>query len=455
MAKLLSTILDKISEENNSYRDILRDLNKDIEEKTSDYVSEVVTTTNYVLDFSEAVQNANSTIVSSVSRTVESYAIKDLRSVESVNEQFIDKINDKIETTNINNDEDKNKFLNNLNSLLNEKYLEIVKIKRVPFTNESGVNDKIEEAVNEYTKYLLGTNSISEEILMPLTNKYKQNLYEMILSSLDKINSLYLNNFVNEVSSSLTVSIDIDTQETVNKEFKPFEPTINAVTEIPVPDDDIKPIEIASDINPDDDILYNEIDALAEEKDESLDKVLNDAPYEEEESLQNNIPFELPTFNVQAINPVEVKEEPLKEAKRQYDVEEILKIAKSPIVSQNNDIGALYNSVEPLKTIEENESFSSEFNEEEIVEEMIKRLTKRLELLNNRQKAYEEEKEKLNHDEDFVNELINNSNDKKAQLDQLEKELNVKEEELNGKQRELTKKLNDVLPFANAIMKQE
>ena len=86
---------------------------------------------------------------------------------------------------------------------------------------------------------------------------------------------------------------------------------------------------------------------------------------------------------------------------------------------------------------------------------MIKRLTKRLEAINERQAAYDEEKSKIEDDEVFVNNLIENSNNKKLELDKFEEDLNNKEKEIKQKQEDLNKKLNDVLPFANAIMKEE
>ena len=116
MSKLLSSVLDKISEDNNTYRMELRDLNKKIDEKTTALVGDVVTLSNYTVDFSNAVTNAKEKLVNPISRIIESYVIKDLRSVETVNEQFVDKINDKIENSNINNSEDRDNFIKNLNS---------------------------------------------------------------------------------------------------------------------------------------------------------------------------------------------------------------------------------------------------------------------------------------------------------------------------------------------------
>ena len=65
------------------------------------------------------------------------------------------------------------------------------------------------------------------------------------------------------------------------------------------------------------------------------------------------------------------------------------------------------------------------------------------------------EKEKLEEDESFVNDLIKSSNDKKEELDKFESELDAKEKELDERQKELDKKINDVMPFANAVLKTE
>ena len=121
MSKLLSSVLDKVSEDNNTYRSELRNLNKFIDEKTTALIGDVVTISNYTVDFSNAIMNVKDMVTTPISKLIESYAIKDLRSVETVNEQFVDKINDKIETSNINTKEEKENFIQNLDSLLNDK----------------------------------------------------------------------------------------------------------------------------------------------------------------------------------------------------------------------------------------------------------------------------------------------------------------------------------------------
>ena len=164
-------------------------------------------------------------------------------------------------------------------------------------------------------------------------------------------------------------------------------------------------------------------------------------------------------MDIPVIEPIEVEKETKPEtSKKSYDVEEILKIAKSPVVSIPNEKKSLddeYLSVKPLDKVNDGETLDTEFDEQEIVEEMITRLTKRLEAIKERQSKYEDEKRKLQEDEDFVNDLIESSNAKKDELDRFEKELDNKEKELDEKKRELDKKINDVLPFANAIMKAE
>ena len=119
MNKLNNSVLDKISENNNEYRGKLRNLNNQIEEKTTSFVGELVTLSNYVIDFSNSINKAKDDLVMPINRIVESYVIKDLRGVETVNEQFVMKINDKLEDANITNAEEKDKFIDSLNSLLN------------------------------------------------------------------------------------------------------------------------------------------------------------------------------------------------------------------------------------------------------------------------------------------------------------------------------------------------
>ena len=246
----------------------------------------------------------------------------------------------KLENADIKSKEEKDSFANSLNNLLNDKYLEIVKIKRIDFFNPAGVNENIEEAIDGFVNYLNGAATFNQESLNTLINDYKSKIYKQVKSALEKISNLYLNNFVSEVSSSLNDNFSIDI------------PTIPEVT-------DVKPV-----------------------------------------------------------TPIEIKEEP---SKRPYDVEEILKIAKSPIVSmpemkKEEPISTKdeYVPVSPITEEKETETMESEFNEKEIVEVMIRRLTNRLNDINERTSKYESEKEKLEEDESFVNDLIKSSNDKKT-----------------------------------------
>ena len=168
-------------------------------------------------------------------------------------------------------------------------------------------------------------------------------------------------------------------------------------------------------------------------------------PYQNEDTL-----MDIPTPTL-----VEVME-PKKEIKKTYDVEEILKIAKSPIVSQPIETKPA-NSFENVEVISNKEDsiIAAEYNEREIVEEMINRLTKRLKSIDERQSRYEEDKRKLEEDEAFVNDLIESAEAKKDELNRFEVELQEKESELIKKEAELEKKINDVLPFANAVLNSE
>lgn len=451
MSKLLNSVLDRVSENNNEYRSILRALNSTIDEVTTSLVGDVVTLSSYTADFSNTLSESKEKLVNPISRIIESYVIKDLRSVETVNEQFVEKINDKLENADIKSKEEKDSFANSLNNLLNDKYLEIVKIKRIDFFNPAGVNENIEEAIDGFVSYLNGVATFNQESLNTLINDYKSKIYKQVKSALEKISNLYLNNFVSEVSSSLNAAIDYDNdsvKEEVKDDFKPFIPDINPIPEAVVPDAPVIP-EIP------------EVPVMPEVKEQSDN--IPEINTEDEEKKDDNFSLDIPSIpevpDVKPVTPVEIKEEP---SKRPYDVEEILKIAKSPIVSmpemkKEEPISTKdeYVPVSPITEEKETETMESEFNEKEIVEEMIRRLTNRLNDINERTSKYESEKEKLEEDESFVNDLIKSSNDKKEELDKFESELDAKEKELDERQKELDKKINDVMPFANAVLKTE
>lgn len=451
MSKLLNSVLDRVSENNNEYRSILRALNSTIDEVTTSLVGDVVTLSSYTADFSNTLSESKEKLVNPISRIIESYVIKDLRSVETVNEQFVEKINDKLENADIKSKEEKDSFANSLNNLLNDKYLEIVKIKRIDFFNPAGVNENIEEAIDGFVSYLNGVATFNQESLNTLINDYKSKIYRQVKSALEKISNLYLNNFVSEVSSSLNAAIDYDNdsvKEEVKDDFKPFIPDINPVPEAVVPDAPVIP-EIP------------EVPVMPEVKEQSDN--IPEINTEDEEKKDDNFSLDIPSIpevtDVKSVTPVEIKEEP---SKRPYDVEEILKIAKSPIVSmpemkKEEPISTKdeFVPVSPITEEKETETMESEFNEKEIVEEMIRRLTNRLNDINERTSKYESEKEKLEEDESFVNDLIKSSNDKKEELDKFESELDAKEKELEERQKELDKKINDVMPFANAVLKTE
>lgn len=451
MSKLLNSVLDRVSENNNEYRSILRALNSTIDEVTTSLVGDVVTLSSYTADFSNTLSESKEKLVNPISRIIESYVIKDLRSVETVNEQFVEKINDKLENADIKSKEEKDSFANSLNNLLNDKYLEIVKIKRIDFFNPAGVNENIEEAIDGFVSYLNGVATFNQESLNTLINDYKSKIYKQVKSALEKISNLYLNNFVSEVSSSLNAAIDYDNdsvKEEVKDDFKPFIPDINPIPEAVVPEAPVIP-EIP------------EVPVIPEVKEQSDN--IPEINTKDEEKKDDNFSLDIPTIpevtDVKPVTPVEIKEEP---SKRPYDVEEILKIAKSPIVSmpemkKEEPISTKdeYVPVSPITEEKETETMESEFNEKEIVEEMIRRLTNRLNDINERTSKYESEKEKLEEDESFVNDLIKSSNDKKEELDKFESELDAKEKELDERQKELDKKINDVMPFANAVLKSE
>lgn len=474
MSKLLSNVLDKVSEDNNTYRNELRDLNKFIDEKSTALVGDIVTLSNYTIDFSNAISSAKENLVNPVSRIIESYVIKDLRSVETVNEQFIDKINYKLESANIITKEEKENFINSLDTLLNDKYLEIVKIKRIDFLDSKNQNEEIENCVNEFIKALIVSANFSDDKLNQLVNEYKDSLYESIKKTLIKISNVYLNNFVNAIDDALKISLDIMPKEIDEEEFKPYVPDINIETKTPdldipkVPEVDTSISNIPEVPNVDSPIeMIKEIPKVdvSVENTPEIPSIPNipDVPKNFDTDKNNDdtleIKEEVKPLKVEQFEPIAISEDKYdkknSETKKPYDVEEILKIAKSPIVTMDSDKKEEFANVSPIKNEDSSDISESEFDEEEIVKEMISRLNNRLSIIKERQKKYDSEKQKLEEDEKFVNDLIETSNEKREQLDKFENELNEKEEELKRKKKELDKKINDVLPFADAIMKTE
>lgn len=455
MSKLSSSVLEKVSENNNEYRTVLRDLNINIDERTSELVSELVTKTGYTLDFSKSLSDAKEDIVKPVSRIIESYVIRDLRSVETVNEQFIEKINDKLDNTDMNSSEEKENFINNLNSLLNDKYLEIVKIKRIDFLNQDGENAEIEEKINSYVQSIRSLVMVDDSML-DLISSYKNDLYNMVKKSIDEISSLYQNNFVNEVNTNLNGIIDTldeDVIASTPEEFKPFIPEMNVMPEVPAFEPNIDaPVDALTDIpeiNEDSLTVQPTTSDFSFMTNETLNEDMNDSDDEDDTSEGNEL-------EITPISPIEIKSEEV--SKHSYDVDEILKIAKSPILdipSVPGEKEEAFVNVAPFASEIEIDNIESEFDETEIVEEMIRRLNVRLEGIKARKESYNEEKEKLDEDEAFVNDLISSSNTKKEELDKFEEQLNEKEERLNKKKEELDKKINDVMPFANAVLNTE
>lgn len=507
MGKILRSVLDKISENNNEYRNELSDLNLRIEEITTNIVGDIVTVSNYNIDFSNMISTTKDKLVSPICKTIESYVIKDLRNVETVNEQFVDKINDKIDNAVINSNEDKDNFLNSLNELLNEKYLSIVQIKRINFFNEYGINSDIETIINVFMQDVTSIRTIDEEKLINVLTEYKKAVYTSIKNTLAKISKLYLNNFITEISESIDGAIDFNNkfdapvEEGMNLSFPSMEelemPAIPDLEDMPdfssMPSfDEVKPfvaeeeapiefdiptptiVEPAFESEESQDIS---ISALAEEikeekelkeqeeKDKKVDDLLSSFKTLENDSddLQNSIE------ETNLFDTIEkTEEEPvlnekvsldLNSTKKTYDVEEILKRAKSPVVTMEyvKPVENVDNYVH-VKPIENNDSLSlvnNDFNEKEIVEEMISRLQKRLAEINAKEESLEVEKNQIEEDELFVNNLIKTTADKKAELDAFEAGLNKKTEMLDKKQIELNDRINAVMPFANAVLESE
>ncbi len=437
MSKLFNNVLDRISENNNDYRKELRDLNASIDERTTNFISQIVTDSNYTIDFSSTISSAKTNLVSPICEEVETYVIKDLRSVESVNEQFFEKINDKIEASNIESEDDKKSFINSLDTLLNDKYLEIVKIKRSPFINEDGNNEVIESAVDTFINDLDGDiKDVSYDAIV----SYKNDIYELIKNALQKISDLYQNNFVSEISSALSNAVDYVGEE-------PKEEQVEEKVDEEIP-------KVTSlDINELSTPTLEEIDAEVENEEETIKQA-------EEDVINVNKPLvlidedRLPKLKefVPPVLPSVRKKEEKKDVvvPETYDIDKILEIAKTPVITEKKDD---YKEISPIRVEEDN--YISPVDEKQVVEEMIKRLVSRLNEINKREATYDEEEEQIKEDEAFVNDLIESATKKKQELDDFEKELDEKEAEINSKQAELDKKINNIMPFANAVLENE
>ena len=69
MAKLLG-VLDKVSESNNDYRTKLEDLKSSIDEKSTNFIGELVTASNYTIDFSSSIALAKEKLVNPISTII-------------------------------------------------------------------------------------------------------------------------------------------------------------------------------------------------------------------------------------------------------------------------------------------------------------------------------------------------------------------------------------------------
>lgn len=444
MSKLLNSVLDKISENNNDYRKELRNLDASIDERTTNYISEIVTGSNYTLDFSSTISSAKDKLVSPICSEVESYVIKDLRGVESVNEQFFEKINDKIESSNLDTEEDKENFARSLDTLLNDKYLEIVKIKRTPFVNDDNNNEVIESIVSTFVSEL--TDEV-QAVASDATISYKNDIYGLISNSLQKISDLYQDNFVSEISSALSSAIDYKEVD----EVVAAEPTIEDHQESESSED--VPLVNTLDMEQLTTPALEELVPSVESEEEAIKQA-------EEDVVNVNKPLvlidedrlpKLKEFVPPVLPSVRKKEEGKTEVvSESYDIDKILEIAKNPVSSENKDA---YKDISPI-SIEE-DKYTSSVDEKQVVEEMIKRLVARLNEINKREATCDEEEEQIKEDETFVNDLIESAAKKKEELDEFERELDEKEKEINTKQAELDEKINNIMPFANAVLESE
>ena len=333
--------------------------------------------------------------------------------------------------------------------MLNEKYLEIVKIKRVPYIKEDETNSDIESSITEFINTVVGSN-IDNSKKEELINSYKNELYGIIKTSLNKISNLYLNNFVDGVSSSLNQAIDYDDRKEEVKEkeeYKPFIPNI-------------APINQVSDNNIEKEVKAPTINEI-KKVEEAIQNVQKPLIVINEDTLPKLAEFVPPVLpSIKKKEEAKEKKEDNVSAKKSYDVEEILKIAKSPVVADVPEVKEekketkLYDSVKPISIVNDIKDDVT-FDEKQIVEEMIRRLSNRLKEIDSRETKCKEEEEAVSEDEAFVNDLIDSADKKKVELDEFEKSLDDKEAELKEKEKELKSKIDSIMPFANAVLEND
>ena len=241
-----------------------------------------------------------------INRIVESYVIKDLRGVETVNEQFVMKINDKLEDANITNAEEKDKFIDSLNSLLNNKYLEIVKIKRNDFCDTDGKNVEIEDKFNNFINYISSFPNVNVAIFENTINTYKESIYSLISSTLKSISDLYLSNFVDGIMNGLNAIIELN-NSSITDDFKPFTPNVDdieipSIPKAPITDEKILPIsDDKSDIELPEIPSFSSINNTSKEEEEKISVSALEVPKEEELNRKINdvLPFANAVMNVQ------------------------------------------------------------------------------------------------------------------------------------------------------------
>lgn len=410
MNDILQNLQEKISESNNQYRDILQRTKNSIENRTTVLVGGLVTLSNYESDFNDLTIKSKEMLSDKIFKVIEAYCVKDLRNVDNVNEQFIKKINDKLNKVELDTDDERQKFVDSLKKLLFEKYLDIVNIKRIPFFQENDDNKDIEDIVNMYTNSLEETNLYNDEKLAALFFEYKEDIYKAIKSDIEDLNKLFINNFITEIEVALSDNNTIKQEtEISNKTFdevqQDFYEEMPKIDEIPEP------------------IIYKPEESFFEEKVEPV--------------------IEQPIIEEIKQPVIEEIEKPA--YKSNVKIDDIFELTKPKEVSNTISI--------PRSEISIKEETS--VDEDELVGAMIDRLTSRLEKVNQKEKEVEEERKRIKEDEKFLEELSDSTDKKAVSLDEKEQFLREKDIELKEKEKVLNEKLNAVLPFANAVLKSE
>lgn len=453
MNNILIKSRERISENNNSYIQILNNLSVELEEKISMVLGTLVTHTNQSADLSMLGDGSKVKLLIPLNKIIESYTIKDLRVVEDVNEQFLKKISDKVDSTNIVDSDSKQKFTESLINLLEEKYLEIIKIKRLPFFSDNNKNIELESCLEEYKNYLLSLNIFDANAVETNLLNFNNDIIILINATFNEVNNLYLNNFINEIYVIINEEVNksgiIDNAPINNMETH-FEndlenQTINENIQVETP------VMQNTDMNQVNNMDMNQVSNMDINQVNNMD--IN--------TYENITP---PIVNPVTMPPAErvlkdAEEQPVEMPSKvtSSNVDQIFELTKPQYNVSSPDVKMtpVFKDDYVSKVIKAEPETKIELNEKELVSEMIRRLSLKLEELEEKDIKCNIEETQLEEDEKYLEELIKNTQEKEKNYLNFKKELEDKQKDLIETEKQLKVKLDSLMPFANAVLKSE